>query len=289
MVPPKLTLAVLSHQRPDEVEGALGSAEDEGFDEVMVLDSGSHPPLPEHDGARLMRTETNVGIAEGRTRLAEAATGDLLIFLDDDARLCPGAAATVRSAFADDPELGAVAFRIERPDGPIALEQPFRRGTRYARSFPLSRVECGYFIGATFAVRRSAYLEVGGADPRIGYGSDEIDLALRLVSAGWRIVYEPSARSIHRPSPRGRMTTTIGPGAAVHNRLLMARAHFPMPIAAIHSAFWIAMTAREAQAVGGLSDWWRGLGAGLRRPVERRGMDLSTMLRMHRLGGRVLF
>jgi hypothetical protein len=49
------------------------------------------------------------------------------------------------------------------------------------------------------------------------------------------------------------------------------------------------MTAREAQAVGGLSRWWRGLGAGLRRPVERRPMSVATMLRTHRLGGRVLY
>jgi GT2 family glycosyltransferase len=284
-----VTLAVLSHQRPDEVEGALRSAEAERFDEALLLDSGSQPPLAEPDGVQLLRTETNVGIADGRTRLARAASGDVLIFLDDDARLRPGAAEIVRRAFAEDPELGAMAFRIERPEGPIALEQPFRRGTRHARSFPESRTECGYVIGATFAVRRSAYLAVGGADPRIGYGSDEIDLSLRLVSAGWRIVYEPAARSLHRPSARGRMVSTVGPAAAMHNRLLMARAHFPAPIAAIHAAMWMAMTAREAQAIGGLGAWWRGLGAGLRRPVERRPMSLGTLVRMHRLGGRVLY
>jgi GT2 family glycosyltransferase len=289
VTPPTLSLMMLSHQRPHEIEGALDSARGEPFDEMIVLDSGSQPPLPEFDGARLMRTESNVGIAEGRTRLADAATGDVLIFLDDDARLRPGAAAIARQAFADNPDLGALAFRIERPDGPIALEQPFRRGTHNARSFPESRVDCGYVIGATFAVRRSAYQEVGGADPRIGYGSDEIDLSLRLVTAGWRVVYEPAARSLHRPSPRGRFDPTVGPAAAVHNRLLMARANLPLPVAAIHAAFWIAMTAREAQAVGGLGAWRRGLGAGLRRPVERRPMSLGTMLRTHRLGGRVLY
>ena len=49
------------------------------------------------------------------------------------------------------------------------------------------------------------------------------------------------------------------------------------------------MTARQAQGCGGLSQWWQGLGAGLRRPVERRAMSARTMLRMHRLGGRVLY
>ena len=85
------------------------------------------------------------------------------------------------------------------------------------------------------------------------------------------------------------MVSTIGPAAAMHNRLLMARAHLPAPIAAIHAAMWMAMTAREAQAIGGLGAWWRGLGAGLRRPVERRPMSLGTLVRMHRLGGRVLY
>ena len=92
----------------------------------------------------------------------------------------PRSSAIVKETFAAEPDLGALAFRIERPDGPIMREQPFRLGTHYARSFPLHRVDCGYVIGATFAVRRSAYEEVGGADPRITYGSDEIDLSLRL-------------------------------------------------------------------------------------------------------------
>jgi GT2 family glycosyltransferase len=288
-VDPTLTLAVLSHQRQHEVDGALRSADDEGFDEIVVLDSGSWPPLPEPESGRLLRSESNVGIAEGRNRLAEAATSDVLLFLDDDARLLPGAAMIARRAFGEDPRLGALAFRIERPEGPIALEQPFRRGSRHARSFPDRRVECGYVIGAAFAVRRAAFQEVGGADPRIGYGSDEIDLSLRLVGARWRIMYEPAARALHRPSPRGRFASTMVPAAAVHNRLLMARANFPAPVAAIHSAFWIAMTARQALATGGLGSWWRGLGAGLRRPVERRAMSLPTLLRTHRIGGRVLY
>jgi GT2 family glycosyltransferase len=286
---PSLTLSVLSHQRPDEVVGALRSAEGEGFDEIVVFDSGSRPPLPRPESGLLLRSETNIGIAEGRNRLAAKSSGDAVLFLDDDARLLPGAAATVRRAFGEDERLGAVAFRIERPEGPIALEQPFRRGTRHARSFPDSRVECGYVIGAAFAVRRRAFLEVGGADPRIGYGSDEIDLSMRLVGAGWRIVYEPGARALHRPSPRGRFDPGMGPAAAVHNRLLMARANLPAPVAAIHAALWIAMTARQAQAVGCLRTWRRGLGAGLRLPVEHRRMSVGIMLHAHRLGGRVLY
>jgi GT2 family glycosyltransferase len=288
-VTPSLTLAVLSHQRPEEVAGALRSAESEGFEEAVVLDSGSWPPLPEPPFGRRLRTETNVGIADGRNRLAAEARGDVIVFLDDDARLRPGAADVVRRAFQEDPGLGALAFRIERSEGPIALEQPFRRGTRHSRSFPATRVECGYVIGAAFAVRRAAFLEVGGADVRIGYGSDEIDLSLRLVGAGWRIVYEPAARALHQPSQRGRFHTAMGPAAAVHNRLLMARAHYPVPIVAIHGAAWIGMTLRQALTVRGLRDWWRGLGAGLRRPVEHRRMSPGTMLRTHRLGGRVLF
>jgi hypothetical protein len=49
------------------------------------------------------------------------------------------------------------------------------------------------------------------------------------------------------------------------------------------------MTARQALSTGGLGSWWRGLGAGLRRPVERRAMSLATMLRTHRIGGRVFY
>jgi GT2 family glycosyltransferase len=46
-------------------------------------------------------------------------------------------------------------------------------------------------------IRREAYLECGGFDPRIFMYSEEIDLALRYRRAGWQCWQVPAARVVH--------------------------------------------------------------------------------------------
>jgi GT2 family glycosyltransferase len=47
-------------------------------------------------------------------------------------------------------------------------------------------------------VRRSAFEQVGGFDPGFDpYGYEDLDLSLRLIDAGWRILYVPQALAWH--------------------------------------------------------------------------------------------
>jgi GT2 family glycosyltransferase len=55
-------------------------------------------------------------------------------------------------------------------------------------------------------IRREAYLEWGGFDPRIFMYSEEIDLALRYRRAGWECWQVPAAQVIHLG---GRSTSQI--------------------------------------------------------------------------------
>ena len=60
-----------------------------------------------------------------------AATGAVVIFLDADDRLAPGAARTVAAAFADDPGLASVQYRLRFIDGdgrPSGTTRPRRTG-----------------------------------------------------------------------------------------------------------------------------------------------------------------
>ena len=60
-----------------------------------------------------------------------AATGAVVIFLDADDRLAPGAARTMAAAFADDPGLASVQYRLRFIDGdgrPSGTTRPRRTG-----------------------------------------------------------------------------------------------------------------------------------------------------------------
>jgi hypothetical protein len=55
-------------------------------------------------------------------------------------------------------------------------------------------------IGAFMIVRRSAFEEAGGFDPRQWMYAEDLDLGWRLAEAGWHTLYEPAAHVQHAVS-----------------------------------------------------------------------------------------
>ncbi|HZP29479.1 MAG TPA: glycosyltransferase [Acidimicrobiia bacterium] len=281
---PSLALCVICHERPDELRAALASAP--GFDEVVVLDMASEPPLAPEPGVTWLREERNAGVAAGRNRQAAAATADVLVFLDDDAVFAsPDPAAAIRAVLREHPDVAGLAFRIVRADGQtVKAEYPFRgHAVDAARARP-----CAYFLGGAAAVRRDAFLAAGGFDDRYLYSTEELDLSFALARRGGRFFYAPSVVVEHRPSARGRSLDPEVPALRLRNRLLLVRRHLPAPVAVVHATAWAARTFTEAARAGRVGPWlraWRGL----REPVDRAPLDGRTLRELHRLGGRVLW
>lgn len=285
-LPPTISLCVLVHDRPDELRDALASVAGQPWHEVVVLDMASDPPVTPVPGTTWLRSDANVGVTAGRNRLVEAATGNVLVFLDDDAVFLTPPCVRLTEAFGTDPRLGAVAFRVHRPGRDVSLEHPFRGEAAGASE---SARDCAYFVGCGYAVRRRAHLDGGGYDDRFFYSTEEVDLSFRLLRDGWRLRYEPAIEVEHRPSPRGRDASSSVPGWRMRNRLLLVRAHLPAPLALVHAAVWGARTAVEAARDQSLGRWWRLTCDGVSMPVVRRPLGWATLAHAHRIGGRVLY
>jgi GT2 family glycosyltransferase len=282
-----VALCVITHDRQDEVRAALESVDDSRFDDIVVVDMASDPPVGELDGARVFTWPTNAGVAVGRNAAAREADAALLVFLDDDAVFLTGAVADrVRNTFEQHPDVGALAFRVVRPGGATASsEHPFR-GAPTRTSDPR---ECAYFVGAAFAVRRDAFLDAGGFDERYFYSTEEVDLAFGLAKRGWRLRYEPDIVAEHRPSRRGREVEPHVPMMRARNRIVLVRRHLPAALGLIHVAAWLVRTMNEARRAGSLGEWYAGVREGFRMPVNRDPMRWRTAMQLHRLGGRVLW
>ncbi len=147
-------LAIICHQRPDELDDALNSASGQPWAEIIVLDMASNPVLVPRPGVTWIRSDVNLGVTAGRNRLLAAATSEVVVFLDDDAVFTDDVVEPLRTWF-DQDRLAIVAFRVRRPGGGLASsEYPFRGQPSDDRS----PRECTYFVGAAFAARRSAVL-----------------------------------------------------------------------------------------------------------------------------------
>jgi len=283
-VPATVAALILCHNRPDEVVDAVASL-DAGFDEIIVLDNASEPPLVPIPGARLIRSDENTGVCGGRNRLLAECRSDLAVFLDDDAVALGPLSGLVRERFAADPTLAVIAFRITRPDGAVDLEHPFRgKADRVDLARPAA-----YFVGAGYAVRRAAVDSVGGYDESLFYSTEEIDLSMKLIRAGSTIWYEPSLAVEHRPSTRGRAIAPEVPAMRMRNRLLYARRHLKFPVAVVHGVIWAGHTFPTARRSGGLRRWGRAIRDGLRQPVDRRPLTWAQHRSTHQLGGRVWY
>lgn len=281
-------LCIICHQRPDELTDALESTDGQSFDEVVVIDMGSEPALVPAAGiTRWIRSDENHGCVAGRNTAMSAMRSDVIYHMDDDAVLRGDVdqAAVLRELFQDE-ALGAVAGLVVRPGGSVVSHEfPFR-GSPRAIDSPRPG---GYFLGGCHAVRREAWLQVGGLDGRFFYSTEEIDLAARLLRDDWDIVYDPRISIEHRPSDLGRSKPRDIAGMVWRNRLLYVRTNLPWGAAIPHALVWAAFTARDALRSGSIRPWLRGWADGLRWTVNRRPLTYAQALELHRRGGRAFW
>jgi GT2 family glycosyltransferase/spore maturation protein CgeB len=155
------------------------------------------------------------------------AAGDLLLFLNNDVRLCddilPGVAAMFR-----DSTLGALGVRL-LDDTPLPADDPcmldsvrttshavqhlgvhmnLRSGrfalhpfeSRYSapwREATNIAVEVPVVTGAFLACRRTDFEEIGGFEERYYYGYEDVDLCLKVRKAGKRVVCANHLPALH--------------------------------------------------------------------------------------------
>ncbi len=183
----------------------------EQADQLIVIDSGSSDgsaELAETIGAQVIRIEA-AEFGHGRTRnvAAEAATGELVCFLTQDATPVAGWLAAYLAAFATDERIGA-AFgpHLPRPGSSptIAreLDQFFGGFSRSGEvTVQAAADEAGWHPGflsnVNAAYRRAVLLDLGFRD--VEYAEDQA-FAGDLFAAGWLKAFVPGAAVLHSHS-----------------------------------------------------------------------------------------
>jgi len=140
---------------------------------------------------------------------------DIVAFVDDDAYPEPDWLERLLEPYVD-PTVGAVGGRAlngrvgEETEGVDTIGRLLPDGslTGFFAADPGQVVCVDHLLGANMSYRRQAIVDVGGI--RDGYPGtclrEETDLALRVRSRGWKLVFTPLARVEHvaAPYPRGR-------------------------------------------------------------------------------------
>ena len=270
-------------RRPEGLRRALGSLlAQEGVETDVVVVGNTWEPTGLPDGVRAVHSPENLGIPAGRNLGVPAVQGELLFFLDDDASLAaPDALARVERRFADDPALGLLQLRVEpqEPGGARSRDWvPRLRVGDPARSSDVTAV----WEGAV-AIRRAVFEAAGGWPGDFEFVHEGIDLAWRVMDAGYRVAYAGEIVALH-PSPTGvPHGYTFYNGA--RNRVWLARRHLPLPLAVVYVANFALRSLPRVRSSGHVREALRGYRDGLRGPGgERKPLKAYTLVRMTRAG-----
>jgi O-antigen biosynthesis protein len=163
--------------------------------EVIVVNDGSTDATAEI-AARFPRVRLisvpNGGLSRARNIGMEAATGEFLAYVDDDAYPDPHWLSHLAHTYQSSGYAAVGGPNIPPPgDGFIAECVGCAPGGPL--HVMLTDTEAEHIPGCNLSVRRECLIEIGGFDPRFRIAGDDVDVCWRLLTKGWQIGFNPAA------------------------------------------------------------------------------------------------
>jgi GT2 family glycosyltransferase len=185
--------------------------------EVIVVDDGSTDntaSIVREYGFRIIST-ANQGLSAARNTGWEAATGEIVAYIDDDASPDPDWLTYLASTF-----LTADCAGVGGPNLPFPGDGPIANCVANSPGGPtcvlLSDTEAEHVPGCNMAFRKPWLQAVGGFDPQFRVAGDDVDICWRVRERGGTLCFSPAAVVWHhyRNSIRAYWKQQTGYGKA---------------------------------------------------------------------------
>ena len=216
-------IGIVTRNRSGVLPKAIESALCQGYPRlrVAVLDDGSEDETSQlrsrYPAVHWNRWERSRGYLEARNYLMRASDADFYLSLDDDAWFIDEDEVSIAVQHMEmNPRVAAAAFDILSPD----------RQKVSPRSHP---GPAHMFIGCGHVLRMSAVRDCGFYVPGPGlYGSEEMDLCIRLLDRNWEIHFLPGVHIWHEKTTLAR-DIAAQHRSGVCNDLAFAARRCPFP------------------------------------------------------------
>jgi O-antigen biosynthesis protein len=180
--------------------------------EIIVIDDASKDNsldiLKLVKGIKVFKNATNRGFIYSCNFAAKKAKGDYLYFLNNDTQVTEGWLDHLIKTFKDFPGAGLVGSKLVYPNGKLQeaggiiwkdgsawnfgrYQDPNDPVFNYAR-------EVDYCSGASIMIPKTIFNKMKGFDPYYSPAyCEDSDLALKLRSRGYRVIYQPLSTVVH--------------------------------------------------------------------------------------------
>jgi O-antigen biosynthesis protein len=191
---------------------ALAACGDTTAFEVIVVDDGSSDETAERladlPGLRFVRNPQNLGFIGACNAGAAQARGEYLVFLNNDTAVQPGWLDALLGTFATHLDVGLAGSKLVYPDGRLqeagGIVFSDASGWNYGRfddpadpRYNFVR-EVDYCSGAAIAITKELFDRFGGFDSHYAPAYyEDTDLAMKVRSAGRRVLYQPASVVVH--------------------------------------------------------------------------------------------
>jgi GT2 family glycosyltransferase len=256
----RFSALIVTLGRPDVLRDALRNvlACDPPPGEVIVVDGDpeeSARGIAREFGVRYVRSEA--GLTRQRNRGLSEASGEMVVFLDDDVHVEPGLFAALDHAYRDRAIVGATGRVLEPDSRRIGAEASALRRLlpgggdegaftrfgypRYLRTFDQPR-DVEYMSGCFMSARRDVAQHVRFDESLGDYAlAEDEDFSYRLSRLG-RIRYVPEAVVHHRKVGFRSYDSREFGRLVVRNRAYLFRKNFPQtPLARTQFALLVAL------------------------------------------------
>jgi len=243
----RLAVVIVHWQDPAETLACVESLAAEPPADVVVVDNGAREPVGTLLAARaphvhVLRLPVNRGYAGGGNAGIEwalARGAEVVLLLNNDAQMAPGAQAAALAALASGPRIAVVGARVVTREDPARLWLAWGDVT-YGQSLVALRGadapdgarwraprDVDWVAGCAMWFRADALRALGLLDEAFFAYHEEVDWCTRAREAGWRVVYRPDAVVTHtgRGSHGSPRAIRIRKYFGARNTILFARKH----------------------------------------------------------------
>lgn len=175
--------------------------------EIIVVDDGSTDntvaAVRQCPGVKVI-SQPNAGPAAARNRGAREATGDIILFTDDDCEPAPGWLDAMLEPFSDPLVVGAKGVYRTRQKELAArfVQTEYEDRYRFMARYP----DIDFIDTYSAAFRRERFQEMNGYDTDFPVAcAEDIELSYRMSAKGWKMKFVPNAIVYHQhPNSFGR-------------------------------------------------------------------------------------